>query len=472
MNSLAAKLINRNSHEKNYSIVVSDIHGDLNQLLQPLMLFLTDTNKYQLYLLGDYIDRGESNVYIYEIIKAIHQHPRVHALFGNHELACGGTIDYFSYNSPQRRNGVSYVKSFTCDLFENMILDIVNYDASANILYSHSPLNRPLEVVLKLPPTADSVFTYDLDSPNMGYKNIHGHDHKCSSEEEIKKFFFGSEVNMISIDQDASYGFMIMMNAMTVTNRNWLENAKSNVFYLIVGGKERYKIIRDSINYGAKEDYNIKPFEDIKLELVKASAKDNFLRESFSKMNLRNSYGIFRSRWNNICDIPRLLKDLYENNRRLHSDTNETNIYYHDIPFEYYQFAAEESNNSCPELKEIVKRGFIPVHELYWKYVIKDTSYGKGTNNKENFNQIVNDIITKDSFENRFEVERERYKNTLIGGDKEIIDKKEEFTNMKDIDYMIKIVILVLIVIVIIYIIYVISNGNINGPENRNKDGI
>ena len=70
-------------------IVVGDIHGDLNQLLYPLIYFLKnfDTVKYIIFL-GDYIDRGESNAYIYAIVKMLLNSPvfknKVILLRGNH----------------------------------------------------------------------------------------------------------------------------------------------------------------------------------------------------------------------------------------------------------------------------------------------------------------------------------------------------------------------------------------------------
>ena len=70
--------------------IVPDVHGDLNVFLYPLITFLNDSSqdKYLIYL-GDYIDRGEYDAYIYCIIKSIQKmeglNERVIFLRGNHE---------------------------------------------------------------------------------------------------------------------------------------------------------------------------------------------------------------------------------------------------------------------------------------------------------------------------------------------------------------------------------------------------
>lgn len=372
-----------------YTIVASDIHGDLNQLMHPLMLFLSDPSKYQLVLLGDYIDRGESNVYIYEIIRAIYKHPNVHVLFGNHELYDKGTIDYFSYQSPFRMNGNSFIKTFVYDLFNSLDLGITYYDHESNILYSHSPLNRPMSVIQKLPKTVESTFTYDRDSPNMKYKNIHGHDHRRSSKMALYEFFKTNDVNMISIDNDASYGIKLMMNAMTVTCNNWTSNVVSDVYYLVINNSDirKYDVKTETIKYGSKEDFNHVPFEYIKKKLMKACVNDRE-RNVIDSMSLQASWKAFKSRGIGLTSLPGNVKKIYSTIIEVESDTQRANVYYHDLPFEFYQFALNESKSKDNKLKQICGHQYIPVHDLYWKHVLDDPNhefvYGlHGTHMKE-----------------------------------------------------------------------------------------
>lgn len=348
------------------TIAVGDVHGDLNQLIYPLKLFLSDPERYTLVYLGDYIDRGESNVYIYEIINALYQHPKIHFLFGNHELYDKGVVDYFSYHSPNKTKGDSFIKTFTYDLFNKLPLKLTYYNEQTKILYSHSPLNRPLSIIKSLPITVENAYTYDKGSQKMEYKNIHGHDHLMSSDDVIHLCFNTSTVNMISIDNDASYGVAIMQNAMTKGTKNWLDGAESNVTYLIIDDKDisRYKIVREkNIKYSSDRDYNYKSFEIIKKDLEKCCKKDDFIKKYISKMNLEYTFKHLKTiiKDNNITEF---INETYKNNYLKHSNDNSANVYYHDLPIEIYQMFGVS-----------FKLKYIPVHRLYWKYILKNEQH-------------------------------------------------------------------------------------------------
>lgn len=365
------------SNDESYTIVVGDVHGDLNQLLYPLLLFLSDPNKYTIVYVGDYIDRGECNVYVYEIIRVLHKHPKVHFLFGNHEMYDKSTLDYFAYRISKKG---AYIKTFVYDMLRQLNLDVVYYDSNTKILYSHSPLNRPLSVVLKLPKTEESTYTYDVDSPKMEYKNIHGHDHRASTNELLKKFFTTREVNMISIDNDASYGFNIMQNAMTMKCENMMKDARSNVYYLIIDNNDirNYKTVSKEIDYNSSDDYNVKSFAYIKSKMLVACANDGTSRYVDS-MTLDVSYGEFMRQYSRMFG-ERGCKGLLNNLRRRYNTcvTKPTKIqatiYFHDIPHEYYvRFAANDDDDNKSlgaDYDAILAKKYIPVHELYWKYVL------------------------------------------------------------------------------------------------------
>lgn len=360
---------------KTYTIVASDIHGDLNQFLQPLMLFLSDTSKYTLVYLGDYIDRGENNVYIYEILSKIIKHPKVHALFGNHEIYDQGVQDYLSHRSKHRHRGNAFIKTFMFDLFTNLPLDVVYYNQHTNILYSHSPLNRPLAKALQLKKSIESTYTYDVNSKTMEYKNIHGHDHKRTTMEFLKKFFNGNELNMISIDNDASYGMRLEVNAYTLTNNNWVKDVKSHVHFLVINDQDirDFRVVNNGVAYGGDDDFNTKPFPEIKQKLMNACADDR-LKELVKSISLDASYAHFRKCINssNIGDLPLTLRKHYVYNIRNRCENGENNVYFHDIPFEFYQRAKAESSSPCQLLTTIVSEGYKPIYDIYWSHIAKD----------------------------------------------------------------------------------------------------
>lgn len=358
---------------KTYTIVASDIHGDLNQLLQPLMLFLSDPAKYTLIYLGDYIDRGESSVYIYEILSRLVIHPKIHVLWGNHEINDHGIQDYISYRSKYRKRGMSYLKTFMFELFTNLNLDVVYYDKNTNILYSHGPLNRPLAKALQLTKSIESTYTYDINSKTMEYKNIHGHDHRRTQMDMLKKFFNGKEFNMISIDNDASYGMRLEANAYTMASKNWVKDVKSHVHFLVICDQDirEFRVVNNAVPYGSDADYNTKPFPEIKRALVNGSV-DQRMRDMFGRMTLDISYAHFRRCLGNVDvgELPRVIRERYENIIRNHCEDGGANVYFQDVPFEFYQRAMAEAKNPSDRLKSIVAGGYRPVYDIYWNHVV------------------------------------------------------------------------------------------------------
>ena len=192
-------------------IVVGDVHGDLNQLLYPLIEFFRaereetdDKNKYRkLIYLGDYIDRGESNVFIWLVIRWVMSleayKDRIVFLRGNHECYCETVFDYYGESVNSKRFTVSLV----FDEMNSIPFKIVHYDEKTNILFSHSPLSRPLKDALKLndvplssPKNGDNTYTNDAEHAKMEYKNIHGHIHRMSKNEVLEKFFRGEGLDL------------------------------------------------------------------------------------------------------------------------------------------------------------------------------------------------------------------------------------------------------------------------------------
>ena len=363
---------------KTATIVVGDIHGDLNQLIYPLSEFLSNPARYKLVLLGDYIDRGESNVYIYEIVSRIAKHPNVHALTGNHEMYDKGTIDYFAYRTVGSARCNSFIKTYVYDLFARLNLDITYYDRQTGILYSHSPLNRPLKMIERLPRSIDSVFTYDTDSKNMEYKNIHGHDHKKSPNSDIHKFFTTKEVNMISIDNDASYGTEMLTNIFTAGNNDWTKGVGSKVLYLVIPDDDisKYRAVSKRVPYKSDGDFNCMSFDVIRNALMKAS-NDRNLEVLFKNMTLANTWNYFKACGDvTIAELPEELKDRYQKLVTSYCSGGRANVYFHDLPWEFYKYATQGESIPSKKLISIVKAGWMPVHDIYWNHCLSGIDGG------------------------------------------------------------------------------------------------
>ena len=350
-------------------VVVGDVHGDLNQFIYPLIYFMKNFNKCKkIIYLGDYIDRGESNVYIYEILnKLIGIHDlknKMIFLRGNHESYDSGVYDYMNIDVDELNKSGSFIKTFMFDKFYNLDLDIIHYDEEKQILYSHSPISRNLNNVIKLNDKkndnevmVENTYTNERENKNMMYRNIHGHDHTMSSNSDIAEFMVGNK-KKISLDGDASYGIRLIQNAHKKTSR-WTENISSNIKYLIMYDDNKYNVIEEVINYQSDKDFNTKSFSYIKQYLINQSKKIPVLHNRFSSLNLNESLDKFKDSYTKIFKDDPEMKYLSINIRKLY-DSNirkrkSINIYFHDVPMEIYQTF---------ELFQFMN--FVPIYKLYW----------------------------------------------------------------------------------------------------------
>lgn len=291
-------------------IVVGDIHGDLNQLVYPILYWKQHCDR-KLIFLGDYFDRGHSNVYIYEIIKGLLQynHPNIILIRGNHECMSFCTRDvYNNYNS--------YISSY---LHRHIIdLPLLMYYYDNNILFTHTPTSVPLDNLNR-----DITFESTYEHTNMNYKNIHGHDHELSSKQTIKQFIKGSR-KMISLDVDASYSF---------NRRNNRGVVESIVYYIDFNCCGELDIIRDRIMFGSSKDMNSKTFSDI---LTMLDIPDINLVESFNIFN-----DIFK---HSGCSC--ISEFIINNYNVIKQCKSAYNIYYDDIPIEFYEYYKYEQDTS------------------------------------------------------------------------------------------------------------------------------
>ena len=357
-------------------IVVGDVHGDLNQLIYPLLYFMRNIDKCKkIIYLGDYIDRGDSTVFIYEIIKSLleckEMKDRIVFLKGNHEVFEGSVYDYMSTDVEELNKTESTIKSFMLDKFMDLKLNIVHYDKESNILYSHAPLSRNLEAILQQKDNLDLTFSEDRENSSMTYRNIHGHIHKFSSDEDISRFMSG-EKKMISLDGDASYGIRMITNSYKKTNR-WIEYVCSNVKYLIMYDNGKFEVKDDVINYHSERDLNTKPFNYVKAILATNSENIKPLLRCFSMLNLNESLSKFKSEYLKLFgwdkrfkSILLNLRDLYKMNLR---KKKSVNVYFNDVPMELYQYFGL--------FKPMY---YTPTYKLYWFHVLNFSEEGEGKN--------------------------------------------------------------------------------------------
>lgn len=385
-------------------IVVGDIHGDLNQLLYPLMYFLKnfDTVKYIIFL-GDYIDRGESNAYIYAIVKILRGSPvfknKVILLRGNHETYDMGTYDYMSDNCDfVSANETVFILSFLFEAFKNMKLELFHYDPELDILFSHSPTSIPKEKALSLMKQADDpeiqlqyTYTYDKEHSGMEYYNIHGHIHERSTDIEISDFAHGRR-KMISLDADSSYGIKLVENACKRTKR-WVEDTASNVFFLVIeikddskGKTTEYNIVTKNINFLDPEDYNTKEFANIKNALLNASLNRE-CKDAFQRLSLDDVKEEFRKTYLKLYPKDETMTNILENINQLYQQNMNKkkgiNIYFHDVPFEIY--------NMFGVFTDMV---FRPIYELYHLHVLKGCDT-KALDRKYNLNKMIDAAVDK-----------------------------------------------------------------------------
>ena len=142
-------------------ICVGDIHGDLNQLIYPLIHFITNKQAYKKILyIGDYTSRGFNDIYIYELIRKLLVHDDIIFLAGNHDVQ--------KYYSPNLKVEMSSFFDFKFNSIGLKTYFVWN-DTQEPIVFTHCRCNIPIG-------SLDTI-TYDeirLDRL-YGRKNLHNH---------------------------------------------------------------------------------------------------------------------------------------------------------------------------------------------------------------------------------------------------------------------------------------------------------
>lgn len=218
------------------TIIVGDIHGDLNCFLIPLFEYLKSPFKSRLIYLGDYIDRGDYSLAIYNLMKTIINSNNIifkNCIFlrGNHEdTYCTPNNSLLLYEYILLNLPIFYA----FDLYTGNFVDSANQNT---IVCSHLPclfktifsinhLNKRLKAMenprdyMLLTTGAgmfnDNFFSFkDLEHPDTergffaeqkrDYKHIYGHCHTGNLESLYN--FINGNTNNCCLDFDISIGY-------------------------------------------------------------------------------------------------------------------------------------------------------------------------------------------------------------------------------------------------------------------------
>ena len=300
-------------------IVVGDIHGDLNQFLLPLIEFRSNPKKYsKIIYVGDYLDRGNSDVYIYELIKILGG-SNVIFLRGNHEFfPC--ITDYIS-----KFDGRKVMYSFMLKLYKKLDLPMTHIEKIQNsgeynntVVFSHSYLRHySLKTVKQINDLTNDWTKFAYSQCKKKYKekhdlkefmNIFGHEHEFIDEWKSKR--------SICIDFDSSYGIRkVVGSKKPFTLPRWI----------VLNGNKITVEKRDKIYYGAKNDYNSKTFVEI-LSILGIKPGNRKLFE--------DSYSLFLELMGNPKDYNEVFKII----NKIHVSKPSMNgkMYFNNIPIEFY----------------------------------------------------------------------------------------------------------------------------------------
>ncbi len=335
-------------------IIVGDVHGDLNQFLYPLVEYLRDWKNTKLIYLGDYFDRGDSTVYIFEIISFIIKQrsepifKNIIMLRGNHESYRFVTFDILSSSLTRCENGM--VSSFLVEEILKLDLPYFHYESDLNILFSHSKQTNPnLQSLLK-ESNEDKIFindTYYSVSPK--YKNIHGHDHLVSSEQQICALLTTDHIRSVSLDNDASYGFRVFTTINNYTKKDYIQSLYTKLFYIVFehsnGNITNANIVSDTIYLNKNNDFNSKCFAYIKNVL-------SCICPPMNGMNCETSKTVFGKFMTNSDKKSVMSIISYIFNDYHYQNNIVSRICFNDIPLEFYN--GDTDHNISPT--EVFKR--------------------------------------------------------------------------------------------------------------------
>ncbi|MHA7966714.1 metallophosphoesterase family protein [Paenibacillus sp. CAU 1782] len=172
-------------------IMISDLHGCIDQFNQMLYLINYNSDNDQLLLLGDYVDRGpNSKEVVDKVIELVKKHNAI-ALRGNHDQRL---VDLINNNSKLiqskflEHGGLHTIRSY-CNIKNEISDDILN-QARETI---KSSFGHHLDFLSKLPlyhEDHDHIYVHAGLNPNfMNWKNQSEYDFMYIKDEFIKHKF-------------------------------------------------------------------------------------------------------------------------------------------------------------------------------------------------------------------------------------------------------------------------------------------
>ncbi|XOV92599.1 MAG: metallophosphoesterase family protein [Bacteroidota bacterium] len=161
--------------------VIGDIHGcikTLKSLLERINLKPED----QLFLLGDYINKGPSSFEV--LMEVIDMKGSVYPLIGNHDKML---LDYYLQPTDELKNTLIRLNSRkfvdtdnqTRQLISNFLGGLPYYYLSGNYILVHAGFNFELEEVFNDPASMITIKDFGYDTKKVSAKTIiHGHNPK------------------------------------------------------------------------------------------------------------------------------------------------------------------------------------------------------------------------------------------------------------------------------------------------------
>lgn len=353
-------------------IIVGDVHGDLNVLIEPFKKFLylknNGLNPYLIYL-GDYIDRGDNNGYISYLITILHKKfpNNIFFIIGNHDDAyyriTGDHEGFYDVNIDWRRFKIPESKQRTMhSFFQSYIYELITKIGHYQILINDRYILSHLPV---------ETYYDKIDINARKYINIHGHDHKGNSFEDIKRL-----KKDISLDFDMSYGFKLFQNC--VDNKTILT---SDVIYVILQ-EDTVEIEQNIIKFtDFKNNYNMKSLKNICTELD--------ILEYFDIQEFKN---IIENCFKNEFKDKNIKE--YRKNIKLFKEE----LYKNKVIFTYNNFDFTDNCAVYDIPSEFYTDNFIPVHVNFWKNIIGDESIIDELYNVQNGK--INDTLNGGHFKN------------------------------------------------------------------------
>ncbi len=166
------------------TIAIGDIHGCATTFLELLAKLDISTDD-EIYLLGDYIDRGRSSRGVIHTIFALQQSNfKVHCLRGNHEQMLmdseDSTTNFFHY---VRHGGDKTLESFGVDSFSEMHQAHQDFFTNTKLFFEtdkyifvHAGLNFRLDNIMEDEESMLWERNFSNHQPKLGNKiMVHGH---------------------------------------------------------------------------------------------------------------------------------------------------------------------------------------------------------------------------------------------------------------------------------------------------------